>query len=245
MNVTLFLAARPANPPPAQGQKSVRSRYTASRAARGDEAAFPGGSRNGSWRLWGLRKPKSGPEPAKLLRSLLLQTLSIHACLRLRFAPFQRPRVVPYNRGDCSGPWSGVDASSVSCHARRHGRPSKVATSATGLGVRTGVDIDLDPRGNVLVNGKGMSVSPDWRHVPLFRIPERLRHLKQGARGPNKNSCFRYGIGTFERGHFAAGLTLEPDTPTHGTIAPAAPVPLSDYGDALAATRSGWEKDER
>jgi len=40
-------------------------------------------------------------------------------------------------------------------------------------------------------------------------------------------------------------LTLEPDTPTHGTIAPAAPVPLSDYGDALAATRSGWEKDER
>ena len=120
-----------------------------------------------------------------------------------------------------------------------------VAPSATGLGVRTGVDIDLDPRGNVLVNGKGMSVSPDWRHVPLFRIPERLRHLKQGARGPNKNSCFRYGTGTFERGHFAAGLTLEPDTPTHGTIAPAAPVPLSDYGDALAATRSGWEKDER
>ena len=26
-----------------------------------------------------------------------------------------------------------------------------VATSATGLGVRTGVDIDLDPRGNVMV----------------------------------------------------------------------------------------------
>jgi hypothetical protein len=119
-----------------------------------------------------------------------------------------------------------------------------VAPSATGLGVRTGVDIDLDPLGYVLVNGKGMSVNPDWRNAPLFRIPERLRHLEQGARGPNKNSCFRYSAGTFERGDFAAGLTLEPDTPTHGTIAPAASVPLSDYEDALAATRFGWEKDE-
>ncbi len=120
-----------------------------------------------------------------------------------------------------------------------------VAPSATGLGVRSGVDIDLDPHGNVLVNGKGMSVNPGWRNAPLFRIPERLRHLKQGARGPNRNSCFRYGTGSFQRGDFAAGLTLEPDTPTHGTIAPAAPVPLADYEDALAATRSDWVKDER
>lgn len=120
-----------------------------------------------------------------------------------------------------------------------------VAQSASGLGVRSGVDIDLDPHDNVLVNGKGMSVNPDWRNAPLFRIPERLRHLKQGARGPNTNACFRYGTGRFERGYFADGLILEPDTSTHGTIAPAASVPLFDYGAALAATRSGWDKYEK
>ena len=120
-----------------------------------------------------------------------------------------------------------------------------IAPSANGLGVRPGVDIDIDPLGNVLVNGKGMSVSPDWRNAPLFRIPERLRHVKEGARGPNTNACFRHGTGTFERGDFAAGLTLEPDTPTHGTITPAASVPLFDYESALAATRSDWEKDEK
>lgn len=124
-------------------------------------------------------------------------------------------------------------------------RLPNVAPSASGPGVRSGVDIDLDPHGNVLVNGKGMSVNPDWRNAPLFRIPERLRHLKQGARGPNTNACFRYGTGTFERGNFADGLTLEPDTPTHGTIAPVASIPLSDYGAALAVTRSGWEKYEK
>jgi len=120
-----------------------------------------------------------------------------------------------------------------------------VNPSASGLGVRPGIDINLDPQGSVLVDGQGMSVNPDWRDAPLFRIPERLRHLKTGARGPNTSACFRYGTGKFEQGVFADGLTLEPDTPTHGTIAPAAPVPLSDYEAALTATRPGWEKHEK
>lgn len=119
-----------------------------------------------------------------------------------------------------------------------------VAPTANGLGVRAGVDIEVDRQGNVLLNGKGMSVNPEWRSAPLFRIPERLRHQKQGARGPNTNACFRCGSGAFSRGSFAERLTLEPDTPAHGVIAPTATVPLSEYEAALAATRSGWEKDE-
>ena len=111
--------------------------------------------------------------------------------------------------------------------------------------MRPGIDVDLNPSGGVLANGKGMSVNPEWRNAPLFRIPERLRHLHRGARGPNINACFRYGTGTFERGGFAVGLILEPDTPTHGTVAPAASVPLHDYEAALAATRPGWEKHEK
>ena len=119
-----------------------------------------------------------------------------------------------------------------------------VEQSANGLGVRPGVDIDVDPQDNVLVNGKGMSVSPNWRDMPLFRIPERLRHLKPGARGSNNTFCFCSGSGPFQRGAFADGLMLEPDSTTHGTIAPDRVMPLDDYESALGATRPNWHVDE-
>jgi hypothetical protein len=119
-----------------------------------------------------------------------------------------------------------------------------VEQSASGLGVRPGVDIDVDPRGDVLVNAKGMSVSPNWRDLPLFRIPERLRHLKPGARGSNNTFCLCSGSGPFQRGDFAEGLTLEPDSAIHGTIAPARLMPLDDYRSALEATRPTWHVDE-
>jgi hypothetical protein len=121
---------------------------------------------------------------------------------------------------------------------------SGVEESASGLGVRPKVDIDLDQQGNVLVNGKGMSVSPNWRDMPLFRIPERLRHLKPGARGSNNTFCFRTGSGPFERGAFAEGLVLEPDSTTHGTVAPDRVMPLDDYRAAIQSTRSHWQIDE-
>jgi len=120
----------------------------------------------------------------------------------------------------------------------------QVAPKANGLGVRPGVDIDPGLDGNVLVNGKGMSVNPNWRDAPLFRIPERLRHVVEGARGPNSNACFRSGIGPFAQGPFTDALTLEPDSPTHGVIAPSKPVPLVDYEANLTATRESWVKDE-
>lgn len=119
-----------------------------------------------------------------------------------------------------------------------------VDSSANGLGSRPRVDIDVDPQGDVLVNGKGMSASPNWRDLPLFRIPERLRHLKPGARGSNKTSCFCSGTGPFQRGAFAEGLTPEPDSATHGTIAPARVMPLDEYQSALKATRPAWQVDE-
>ncbi len=120
----------------------------------------------------------------------------------------------------------------------------RVEPSAKGLGVRPHVDIELDQGGDVLVNRKGMSVSPNWRDLPLFRIPARLKHLKPGARGSNETFCFCSGTGPFEQGDFAEGLTLEPDSATHGAIAPARVMPLSDYQTALAATRPDWRIDE-
>ncbi|WP_210420412.1 hypothetical protein [Aquisphaera giovannonii] len=118
-----------------------------------------------------------------------------------------------------------------------------VDPSATGLGVRPGVDVDLD-RDVVLQNGKGMSVNPDWRFAPLFRIPSRLRHLCHGARGPDSSGCFRYGSGPFEAAPFAEGLSLEPDSPTHANVTPITPMTLEQYQDAIARTRPGWTIDE-
>src|SRR5437899_7411871 len=84
--------------------------------------------------------------------------------------------------------------------------------SQTNLGVRPGVDVDVDGQNNVLVNGKGMSVAPNWRHINFRRIPKRLRPIMPGATGSNNTFCFRSGNGPFLKGVFANGLTLEPDS---------------------------------
>lgn len=112
------------------------------------------------------------------------------------------------------------------------------------LGVRPLVDIDLDKSGNVLVNRKGMSVAPNWRDINVTRIPRRLRSIVVGAAGSNSASCFRMGDGPFAQGAFASGLTLEPDSSTHGTIAPAEVVPLATYRADIEATRPAWQVDE-
>jgi hypothetical protein len=114
-----------------------------------------------------------------------------------------------------------------------------VAQSASALGVRTGKDIDVDPHGEVIVNRKGMSVSPSWREISMFRIPKRL-----GGQGSNNTHCFKMGTGAFQQGQLAAGLELLPDTLTHGVVRPEKPVPLQQYEGDLAATRADWQVDE-
>jgi hypothetical protein len=116
--------------------------------------------------------------------------------------------------------------------------------SQTSLGVRPGVDVDLDAQNNVLVNGKGMSVAPNWRVINVNRIPKRLRPIVPGAGGSNNTFCFRVGDGDFVQGVFANGLTLEPDSATHGNVAPAQVVSLATYEADIAATRQDWQEDE-
>lgn len=123
------------------------------------------------------------------------------------------------------------------------GLPS-LGRSSGDLGVRPGIDVDVDHQGRVLTNGKGMSVSPSWRDLSMHRIPKPLRHWVPGARGSNNAYCFRRGEGPFEPGVFAEALILQPDSPTHGVIAPAELTPLDNYEAALAATRSDWIVDE-
>jgi hypothetical protein len=116
--------------------------------------------------------------------------------------------------------------------------------SQTSLGVRPGVDVDVDAQHNVLVNGKGMSVAPNWRDINVNRIPKRLRPIVPGVGGSNNTFCFRTGTGAFVQGFFANGLTLEPDSATHGNVVPAQVVPLDTYEADIVATRPDWQVDE-
>ena len=113
----------------------------------------------------------------------------------------------------------------------------------TDLGVRL-ADVDVDSAGNVIVNGKGMSVAHDWRRIFVGRLPKRLRSIVPGARGANSDHCFRMGFGPFLQGSIANGLTLEPDSAKHGNVAPELSVPMATYEADLAATRADWEVDE-
>jgi hypothetical protein len=119
-----------------------------------------------------------------------------------------------------------------------------VEQSASGLGVRPGIDVDVDTWGNAVVNGKGMSVSPSWRAISILRIPKRLRDKVPGARGSNNTFCFRTGAGPFQAGEFAPGLDFVPDSATHGCVTPTQSVPLAQYESDLAATRVDWQYDE-
>jgi hypothetical protein len=119
-----------------------------------------------------------------------------------------------------------------------------VEQSAHGLGVRPGTDVDVDAQGNVIVNGKGMSVSSSWRVISVLRIPRRLRDKVPGARGSNNRFCFRTGEGPFQAGEFSSNLDFVPDSATHGCVTPARYVSLSQYESDLAATRPDWQFDE-
>lgn len=114
----------------------------------------------------------------------------------------------------------------------------------SNLGVRPGIDVEVDAQGNVLVNGKGMSVAPDWRDIVPSRIPKRLRAIVPGAAAGNSFSCFCIGEGPFQRGDLAKGLVLEPDSAIHGVVVPAVVVPFAEYEADLAATRPDWQVDE-
>jgi hypothetical protein len=119
-----------------------------------------------------------------------------------------------------------------------------VERSASGLGVRPGIDIDVNLDGDAIANGKGMSVCPAWRDIAITRIPKRLRNKCPGARGSNTNCCFALGTGAFLAGPVAQELSLVLTGATHGHIAPLYTIPLVQFEANLAVTRSDWEIDE-
>lgn len=128
------------------------------------------------------------------------------------------------------------------------GRP-RVGNRSKCLGVREPpdpfADVDQDAVGKVLLNGKGLSVVDDWRRLPGHLIPEHLDDGFNGARGRNMR-VFVHGIGAFEEGPVAEGLSLlhKPGSRTAGVVTPATLMTLQQVQDSLAATRSNWIIDE-
>ncbi len=128
------------------------------------------------------------------------------------------------------------------------GKPVVDATGK-GLGVRGEpvngvVDVDLDQDDKVILNGKGLSVAPTWRDLPIFLISKRLKDKFPGARGASDLYCFVHGTGPFADGAVADGLDLQVDTLIHGVVVPRVAVPLNQYQLDLARTRDEWVIDE-
>jgi len=126
--------------------------------------------------------------------------------------------------------------------------PAVGSASSSELGARPGVDITVDPAGNVVLDETGLSVAPGWRNLDFTRIPKRLRHIVPGATGANGTACYTMGVGPFQRDPVANGLELIPDLgpapATHGVMSPVQVVPLAHYQADLENTRAAWRRDE-
>jgi hypothetical protein len=125
-----------------------------------------------------------------------------------------------------------------------------VGSNSKELGVRVppnpNGDIDLDENGNVVLNGKGMSVVENWRTLLPHLVPKRLKPIFPGAFGSNNLSCFRFGQGPFSPGPLNSRLALvsKGHDQQAGNVVPASAVREVDFQTDLAATRGGWIIDE-
>lgn len=137
--------------------------------------------------------------------------------------------------------------------AEENGKP-KVGCSARLLGVRPGIDIDIEqmPRGWLdeqgylrpeaernpsgepvtvaIRNTKGMSTSLAIESLPAFRRPEAFG-------GTGKDTLWQ-----IEDSKITGDLEAVQDSPTHVSIMPRTTMLLEKYKIALANTQNDWEK---
>ena len=123
------------------------------------------------------------------------------------------------------------------------GNAPLIEPSARGLGVR---QCDLAPCGLGLAhpNRGGMSVVPTLMDLPVFRVPQRLGHLIEGASGPDSDRVWVFGEGTFRTGSLAEGLDLRTTSGSHGVVEPDCTCSFTQYEAHLAATASRWTVGE-
>lgn len=137
--------------------------------------------------------------------------------------------------------------------AEQNGKP-KIGRSARLLGVRPGIDIDIEQmptgylneqgyllaelerefRGELVAvavrNTKGMSVSISIESLPAFRRPTKFG-------GTGKDSLWQ-----IDDIKIIGDLQAVQDSPTHVSILPTATMSLEMYEAALANTQNDWER---
>ena len=135
----------------------------------------------------------------------------------------------------------------------QNGKP-KIGRSARLLGVRPGIDIDIEQmptgylneqgyllteserelRGELIAvairNTKGMSVSLSIESLPAFRRPTKFG-------GTGKDSLWQ-----IDDRKIIGDLQAVQDSPTHVSILPRATMSLERYEAALANTQNDWER---
>ena len=137
--------------------------------------------------------------------------------------------------------------------AEQNGKP-KIGRNARLLGVRPGIDIDIEQmptgylneqgylladservfRGELVAvairNTKGMSVSLSIESLPAFRRP-----AKFGETGKDP-------LWQIDDRNIMGDLQTVQDSPTHVSILPRATMSLESYEAALANTQNDWER---
>ena len=114
------------------------------------------------------------------------------------------------------------------------GRPVCGRNDCT-LGVRLGIDVHPDAKGQVHPGG-GMSVTPE----DPKRLPLHLRPVALG--GLSRLPVFYMDVGDLEGCLRYVPSKKKPKR--HGQIEPAAPVPLEVFEDDLCATSGHWTEWE-
>jgi hypothetical protein len=136
------------------------------------------------------------------------------------------------------------------------GKP--VAGSGFGeLGVRPR-DVEANPPDEAHPGNGGMSVQPSLAIIALYYmhlVPRRLREanpmLFRGATAKMNGYIWATGSGPFADGPFAPNLILRCDEAsaekliTHGVVEPERKMSLSEFAEALAATRDEWNVEEK
>jgi len=133
----------------------------------------------------------------------------------------------------------GVRVAPHACHAR-HARPCRDDVHPNGLGI-VSPESSAHPEQRPAPRAEGMSVAPDWRALPYFKIPSRLQHLVKKARGGDHLFCWETGAGPFMTVDVGDGVRLCLDGPRHGVLAPTAPMHVDDFQGRIKATRPAWK----
>lgn len=108
-----------------------------------------------------------------------------------------------------------------------NGHPA-IESSARGLGVRVGVDVQPDASGDVGPGG-GMSVAPD---DPL---------LLAGYRRPKEfGGSGRDPVWEIRAADLPTATAFVLTSPDHGQIEPSSVMPLEDYQRGLESTQEAW-----